>query len=93
MGTKDRSFLKNSVRQSKVSVAPVKEPGVDVGFMGSREELADSRTIASRSRLRDQVDNDIESFLSHGGKISKIEPRVTAAPPERPINHYGRRPI
>ncbi|ARN76342.1 hypothetical protein BST96_08405 [Oceanicoccus sagamiensis] len=61
--------------------------------MGSREERADTRTIASRKRLHDQMSDDVEAFLARGGQISKIDPHVTADPPKRPVSHYGQRPI
>ena len=69
------------------------EQDLDIGYMGSREEQADTRTIASRKRLHDQVNDDIEAFLAHGGEINHIAPHVTADPPKHPVTHYGQRPI
>ena len=66
---------------------------LDLGYMGSREERADTRTIASRKRLHDQMSSEIEAFLAHGGEINQVEPHVTADPPKRPVSHYGQRPI
>ena len=70
-----------------------KEQALDIGFMGSREEWADTRTVASRKRLHEQMSDDVEAFLARGGQINHIEPHVTADPPKRPVSHYGQRPI
>jgi SutA RNAP-binding domain len=69
------------------------EMDIDLGFMGSREESAEHRTIASRKRLHDKVDIDVEAFLADGGEIQYVQPHVTADPIERPRNQYGQRPI
>ena len=69
------------------------ERGVDLEFIGSREENAESRTIASRERLRQQMSGEIEAFLNKGGKISQIDRHVTADPPQKPSSNYGERPI
>ena len=71
----------------------IENQDLDLSFMGSREETADSRTIASRRRLRDKMGNEVEEFLARGGKIDHIEPNVTSDPPKRPVSHYGQRPI
>ncbi len=67
--------------------------GIDRSYIGSREDTADSRTVASRKRLRDQLSSEIEAFLAQGGKIDQVDSRVSADPPRRPNNHYGQRPI
>ena len=66
---------------------------IDLEYIGSKDEQAETRTVASRARLRTQMDADIEKFLSKGGTISEIEPNVTADPPTKPQNSYGSRPI
>lgn len=66
---------------------------IDLEYIGSKDETAETRTIASRARLRSQMDSDIEKFLSQGGTISEIEPNVTADPPTKPVSSYGSRPI
>ncbi|MEE8059416.1 MAG: hypothetical protein V3T17_16510 [Pseudomonadales bacterium] len=88
--TKSKSSAKKPAREI---AKPAKDMEIDVGFMGSREESADSRTVASRNRLRDKMGGEIEEFLSHGGKIRQIDPHVTADPPQRPVSRYGQRPI
>jgi hypothetical protein len=67
--------------------------GVDMDFVGSRDEQAETRTIESRRRIRTKMDDDIEAFLSQGGKIREIEPHVQADPPTKPRSSYGSRPI
>lgn len=66
---------------------------IDLNFMGSLEETAESRTIASRKRIHDQVDADISVFLAKGGRISCVDSKVTSDPPQRPQYRYGRHPI
>jgi hypothetical protein len=64
----------------------------DMEFIGSTEEGV-LRSIASRQKLRSQVDNEIEAFLKGGGAINEIEPNVMADPPRKPTSNYGSRPI
>jgi hypothetical protein len=82
-------FIQTEKFHSGVNV----ENKIDLNFMGSREERAATRTIASRQRLHDQMNSEIESFLAHGGEINKVDAHVTADPPKRPVGHYGQRPI
>ncbi|WP_235015359.1 hypothetical protein [Oceanicoccus sp. KOV_DT_Chl] len=69
------------------------ESEIDLDFIGSREEGADTRTLASRKRLHEKMSADIEAFLSRGGKIDQVDRNVMADPPKKPISHYGQRPI
>lgn len=66
---------------------------IDLSYIGSREDSADSRTVASRQRLRDQLSSDVEAYLARGGKIDQVDTNVSADPPKRPENNYGQRPI
>ncbi len=66
---------------------------IDYEFIGSKEEVAESRTVTSRKRLRSKVEDDIESFLKRGGSIDKIAADVTADPPRKPQSNYGSRAI
>jgi hypothetical protein len=59
----------------------------------NHEEVPEERTVASRQKLRDEMSEEIEAFLARGGKISQIEPNVTADPPRKPDSDYGSRPI
>lgn len=69
------------------------EQTIDISYLGSREDSADSRTVASRKRLRDQLSDEIQAFLAKGGKIDQVASHVTADPPKRPNSNYGQRPI
>ena len=71
--------------KSKTGSTAGKQAGnkLDYEFIGSKEEFAESRTITSRTRVRNKVEDDIAAFLSRGGTISEIAPDVTA-PPENP---------
>lgn len=69
------------------------EQAIDISYLGSREDSADSRTVASRKRLREQLSDEIQAFLAKGGKIDQVASHVTADPPKRPSSNYGQRPI
>jgi hypothetical protein len=64
----------------------------DMAFIGSAEEGV-LRSIASRQKLRSQMDNEIEAFLQKGGAINEIDDNVMADPPRKPTSNYGSRPI
>jgi len=64
----------------------------DMKFIGSSEEGV-MRSIASRKKLRNKMDADVEAFLRGGGQISEIEDNVMADPPRKPQSNYGSRPI
>lgn len=57
------------------------------------DEDAELRTVSSRQQLRDEVEDEIERFLASGGKITVLEPELSADPPRRPSTNYGGRPI
>jgi len=59
----------------------------------NHEEVPEERTVASRQKQRDEMSKEIEEFLARGGRISHIEPNVTADPPRKPDSDYGSRPI
>ena len=64
----------------------------DMEFIGTPEEGV-LRSIASRQKLRNQMENEVEAFLKSGGSINEIEPNVMADPPRKPTSNYGSRPI
>ena len=68
-------------------------PAEPVGPAVNHEEVPEERTVASRQKLRDEMEREIEAFLARGGKIAQIEPNVTADPPRKPDSDYGSRPI
>jgi hypothetical protein len=65
----------------------------DFNYLGSREDTAESRTVASRLRLRAKVQDEIEEFIKSGGQIQMVDNNVLADPPRRPVSNYGGRPI
>lgn len=64
----------------------------DMEFIGSTEEGV-LRSIASRKKLRNKMNGDVEAFLKNGGSINQVEPNVMADPPRKPTSNYGSRPI
>jgi len=66
--------------------APVASKSIEV-------ETMEDFSIASRQKIRDELDAQIAEFLSRGGKIDQIDPNVTADPPKKPTSDYGGRPI
>ena len=62
-------------------------------FFGSREDRAEDRTVTSRAKIRSELSDQIEEFLSKGGAINEIAPNVMADPPRKPQSNYGSRPI
>jgi len=69
-----------------------KQDQPDMEFIGSTEEGV-LRSIASRKKLRNKMNSDVEAFLEKGGSINQIEPNVMADPPRKPTSNYGSRPI
>lgn len=56
-------------------------------------EALEDFSIASRQKIRDELEDQIAAFLARGGKISEVPPNVTADPPKKPTPDYGGRPI
>lgn len=67
--------------------------GVDIGFLGSRDESAEERTVESRRRLRAMLDAQVQEFIHRGGEIKTVDTHITADPPKKPQSSYGNRPI
>ncbi len=65
----------------------------DFGFLGSREDVAEQRTVASRDRLRAKMADEVEKFINSGGNIVLVDNNVLADPPRKPVSNYGGRPI
>src|SRR5690606_40268817 len=51
---------------------------------GSDVEVIEDFSIASRQRIRDEIDDQVAQFLARGGKINEIPANVTADPPKKP---------
>ena len=79
-------------KKAKVVADKNAGPQPDMEFIGSTEEGV-HRTLASREKLRNQVDDQVAAFLNQGGSINEIEPNVMADPPRKPTSNYGSRPI
>ena len=71
----------------------------DASFAGSstskasESEALEDFSIASRRKVRDEIEDQIAAFLARGGKINEVAPNVTADPPKKPTPDYGGRPI
>ncbi len=62
-------------------------------YLGSKDDYAETRTVATRERLRDKMQSEIEAFLAKGGEIATIDPNVMTDPPRKPTSDYGSQPI
>jgi hypothetical protein len=56
-------------------------------------EALEDFSIASRQKIRDELEDQVAAFLARGGKISEVADNVTADPPKKPSPDYGGRPI
>lgn len=65
----------------KKTNAPTGFNGADIGFLGSRDEPAEERTVESRQKLRESMQSQIEEFLKKGGQIQEIPSNVTSIKP------------
>ncbi len=50
----------------------------------------DAYTPEARADEREQIADDVKSFLSKGGKVREIPKGERADPPKKPENNYGR---
>jgi hypothetical protein len=74
------------------SDTPVAEEKPDMDYIGSSDESA-MRSLASREKLRKQMEMDMQRFLNQGGKVQEIADNVMGDPPRKPQSNYGSRPI
>lgn len=56
-------------------------------------EALEDFSIASRQKIRDELEDQVAAFLARGGKINTVADNVTADPPKKPSPDYGGRPI
>ena len=63
----------------------------DAAEMASTQEDApEARSITSRCRIREQLEKDLQAYLSHGGAIHHVEQTgVTPASSHHHDNDYG----
>jgi len=62
-------------------------------YLGSKDDNAETRTVATRGRVRSKVETEIEEFLKNGGSIESIDANVMTDPPRKPTSDYGSQPI
>lgn len=62
-------------------------------YFGSRDDRPELRTPTCRARIRNELSDQVQAFLSRGGQISRIQPNVMADPPRKPSSNYGDRPL
>jgi hypothetical protein len=73
--------------------------GDDVGYAAPIKataavvEALEDFSIASRQKIRDELEDQVAQFLARGGVISEVPANVTADPPKKPSPDYGGRPI
>lgn len=70
------------------------EPGYTASSKAAAAvEALEDFSIASRQKIRDELEDQIAAFLARGGKINEVPANVTADPPKKPSPDYGGRPI
>ena len=72
--------------------------GEEAGYTASTKasaavEALEDFSIASRQKIRDELEDQVAAFLARGGVINEVPPNVTADPPKKPSPDYGGRPI
>ena len=70
----------------EVGYKTVKKKAVD-------KEALEEFSIASRQKIRSELESQMAEFLARGGKINQVDANVTADPPKKPTPDYGGRPI
>lgn len=89
----DDAVIALAPKNTKKKPKSTNDKGVDMDYIGSKEESAETRSVASRAKLRSKMNDDVDAYLKKGGKIHEIEPNVMADPPRKPVSNYGSRPI
>lgn len=69
------------------------ESSAEKQYFGSHDDRPEDRTITSRARVRNELTDQVQAFLSEGGQISEIERNLRADPPRKPTSNYGNKPI
>ena len=67
--------------------------GVDISYLGSKDESAEERTVESRRKLREMLESQIQAYIKNGGEIEQVDTHVAAEPSQKPQSSYGNRPI
>jgi hypothetical protein len=93
VAVKKTAVKKKTTRKKAVKKPVDKVAAAEKSFFGSKEDHAEDRSVSSRRLIHDQVHNQVENFLSQGGRISQIDPHVTAEQDTKSGASYGSRPI
>ncbi|MBE8215698.1 MAG: hypothetical protein HAW62_05155 [Endozoicomonadaceae bacterium] len=68
--------------------------GVDVDFLGSRDEVPEERTVESRRRLREMLNAQIQEFIDNGGEIKTLKEHTPAELEQKLTkNTYNGKPL
>ena len=62
-------------------------------YSHNKDSIFTDHTLTSRSRLRTQMQDDIEQFIKNGGEVKHIPKNLRNDPPKKPQSNYGSRPI
>ncbi|MEZ7984880.1 MAG: hypothetical protein QMB64_03540 [Pseudomonadales bacterium] len=88
-----KTDMKKTTKTKSTSAKKETAAAVDLSFIGSKDEVAETRNSASRERVRSVLDDEVAKFLNGGGKINNVEANVMGDPPRKPESNYGSRPI
>jgi hypothetical protein len=75
------------------SVSAMNPDRIEREFFGTHDDHPEDRTVSSRAHIRNELSDQIQAFLSRGGRINEVEPLLRADPPRKPGNDYGGRPL
>ena len=73
--------------------SPSESPKSKWGGTRIKNDNGSDRSISSKEHNRQQLQDDISSFISKGGQVNTVAANVTADPPKEPISKYGNRPL
>lgn len=62
-----------------------------VEMSGSKDDGAETRSVTSRCRIREQLNSDIDAYLASGGCISHVDTHLVVLPQRRNSDDYGSR--
>tara|TARA_B110000879_G_scaffold47853_1_gene67398 strand:- start:198 stop:470 length:273 start_codon:yes stop_codon:yes gene_type:complete len=88
-----KTDMKKTTKKQSTSAKKETAAAVDLSFIGSKDEVAETRNSASRERVRSVLDDEVAKFLNGGGKIDSVAANVMGDPPRKPESNYGSRPI
>ncbi|MCW8195508.1 hypothetical protein F6455_11985 [Proteobacteria bacterium 005FR1] len=77
----------------KTPVSAAEPERLEREFFGSHEDRPEDRSVSSRAHIRSALSDQVQAFLSGGGKISEVEPLLRTDLPRKPSSEYRGRPI